>query len=216
MINENSSPYDYFKEDLNNNPFILIVGKYDQILGPITLFSSVPVEITEFTKHLIRDALAIKNKSVILDFNNFYAQVHKIEVEDESARGKSQLYSIILLRHIEYPLIPIPYLDRIEKSFREIGNEKILLNDINIFKRFFEEVSDKYLKLNVILPSELRNLQIRSEINTIQGFCELFLEKKSKNEPISEDLIYDFIEMTWDSCNEIIKALESKTQSSLE
>lgn len=102
-----SDPYQNFKEGLDKYQFILIIGKYDQILGPRTLYSSFQLKEEQFIKNLLRDALNTKNKYVILDFSQFYSQICKIEVEDPSARGGKQLYSLIILRDVAYPLIPI-------------------------------------------------------------------------------------------------------------
>ncbi|KKL10054.1 hypothetical protein LCGC14_2559650, partial [marine sediment metagenome] len=46
--------YEDFKEDLNKFPFLIIIGKYDHVLGPISLFSSVKFEKDYFIKNLFR------------------------------------------------------------------------------------------------------------------------------------------------------------------
>ncbi len=104
---ENLDPYEGFKEALDNFPFVIIIGKYDHVLGPRALYSSIPLNNEPFMRNLLRDALNTKNQFVILDFDRFYSQIYKVEIEDQNARGKKQLYAIILLRHVEYPLIPI-------------------------------------------------------------------------------------------------------------
>jgi len=200
--------YDDIKEELEQYPFLIIIGKYDQILGPRALFSSVELKDDEFIRNLLRDALNTKNKFVIIDFGQFYTQVCKTEVEDKSARGGYQLYAIILLRHVEYPLIPIIHFKRIEMMFHKINRELILEDNSDSFKEFFTEISDIYLRKDEILPLESVNLQIRSGINTIQGFCELILEEKKKYGKISEQNIINYIEMMLDSCNDIMEAFK--------
>lgn len=207
--------YNDFKEHLNNFPFITIIGKYDQILGPRALYSSVPIQDEEFIRNLLRDALNTKNKFVILDFNQFYSQVCKIEVNDKTARGGKQLYAIILLRHVENPLLPILHFKRIEMIFRKIGNEKILNDDEKAFGDFMEQINNIYINKAELLPLESVNLQIRSGVNTIQGFCELILEEKKKNGKFSEEDVISYIEMMLDSCNDIIMAVENKLKESL-
>ena len=202
--------YEIFKKDLNKYPFITIVGKYDQILGPKALFSFVQIKNEEFIRNLLRDALNTKNKYVILDFNHFYSQVCKIEVKDNSARGGKQLYALILLRHAESPLIPILHFKRIEMMFHKLGAEKILEDNYVLFKKFIEDINEIYLKKNELLPLESINLQIRSGVNTIQGFCELILEEKKKKKKISEDSVLSYVEMMLDSCKDIIDAIENK------
>ncbi|MHA1489667.1 MAG: hypothetical protein ACTSRI_08430 [Promethearchaeota archaeon] len=199
--------YNNFKEALNKFPFVIIIGKYDHILGPKALYSSVKFKDEEFVKNLLRDALNTKNKFVILDFNRFYSQIYKIEVEDLNARGRKQLYAIILLRDIESPLIPRAQFKRISAMFRKIGNEKILLDDEQNFDTFFHEISKIYIDKEEILPLESVNLQIRSGINTIQGFCELILEDKKSHRKLTEQNTITFIEMMLDACNEIIESI---------
>ena len=206
MLNKTVSPYESFKNQLNQNPFIIIIGKYDQILGPRALYSSAPVEEKQFFTNLLRDALNTKNKLVILDFNHFYAQVCKVEIKDASARGGKQLYAIILLRHKEFPLIPSIHFKRIEMAFHKIGRQKILDDDEEAFEAFFKEIMGIYMRKDELLPLESVNLQIRTGINTIQGFCELILEE---NGNLSESDVKDYVKMMLDSCQDITEALKS-------
>ena len=211
-----SDAYKKLQSILENFPFIIIIGKYDHTLGPIVIYTSVKIELEQqFIRNLLRDALNTKNKFVILDFNYFYSQIYKIEIEDNNARGRKQLYSIILLRDIEYPLIPIIHFRRIEMIFRKIGVDKILLDDEHIFEGFFKELSEIYVKKNEILPLEKFNLQIRSGINTIQGFCELIIEDKKEDKNLSNKSILNFLEMMLDSCKDIIFSLENYLKNSL-
>ena len=212
----NSKAYDKLRSILFNYPFIIIIGKYDHTLGPRAIYSSIELELEQnFIRNLLRDALNTKNKFVILNFDYFYSQIYKIEIEDNNARGRKQLYSIILLRDIEYPLIPIIHFRRIEMLFRRIGEDKILLDDEYIFANFFKELSEIYIQKNEILPLEKFNLQIRSGINTIQGFCDLILEDKNEIKTISDKEIKDFMKIIIDSCEDIIKSLERYIKNSL-
>ena len=216
LKSNNINLYNSFKETLEKFPFIFIIGKYDHILGPLSVYSSVRLEENQyFIRNLLRDALNTKNKFVILDFDIFYSQIYKIEIEDNSARGKKQLYSIILIRDVESPLIPIIHFRRIEMMFRKIGDDIILLDDTSIFHSFFNELCEMYIKKNEILPLEFFNLQIRSGVNTIQGFCELILESNKRQELISDERINSFLEMILDSCNDIIKSLEKHLKNGL-
>jgi hypothetical protein len=211
-----STTYNNLQSILEKTPFIIIIGKYDHTLGPRAIYSSVDLEIEQhFIRNLLRDALNTKNKFVILDFNYFYSQIYKIEIEDYNARGRKQLYSIILLRDIEYPLIPIIHFRKIEMMFRKIGQDNILSDDKKVFESFFEELRDIYLKKNEILPLEKFNLQIRSGINTIQGFCEIILEEKKIKNTLSDKDLLDFIEMMLESCRDIIISLEKYQKKSI-
>ncbi|MCK5319725.1 MAG: hypothetical protein KAJ55_17570, partial [Anaerolineales bacterium] len=116
---ENIDPYEEFKNALDKYPFLIIIGKYDHVLGPRALYSSIPLTNEAFIRNLLRDALNTKNQFVILDFERFYSQIYKIEIEDQTARGKKQLYAIILLRDVEYPLIPILHFKRIAMIFHK-------------------------------------------------------------------------------------------------
>ena len=207
--------YDNFKTELDKYPFLTIIGKYDQILGPRALFSSIPLNDEEFIRNLLRDSLNTKNKFVILDFDVFYSQICKVEVEDASARGRKQLYAIILLRDVELPLIPILHFKRIEMMFHKININKILSDNIQAFEAFFEQIREIYMKKDELLPLESKNLQIRSGVNTIQGFCELILEQKKKNGKVSEQNIISYVEMMLDSCNDIMNAIENGQKNSL-
>ena len=207
--------YDNFKTERDKYPFLIIIGKYDQILGPRALFSSIPLNDEEFIRNLLRDSLNTRNKFVILDFNVFYSQICKVEVEDASARGRKQLYAIILLRDVELPLIPILHFKRIEMLFHKISIDKILSDNIQAFEAFFEQIREIYMKKDELLPLESKNLQIRSGVNTIQGFCELILEQKKKNGKVSEQNIISYVEMMLDSCNDIMNAIENGQKNSL-
>jgi hypothetical protein len=210
---EISNPYKLFKDDLDKYPFIIIIGKYDHVLGPRALYSSVNLQDEGFVRNLLRDALNTKNRFVILDFNQFYSQIYKIEVNDENARGKKQLYAIILLRDVAYPLIPILHLKRIGMIFHKIGHERILSDDNVSFEEFFKEVSEIYMKKGEVLPLESTNMQVRSGVNTIQGFCELIIEQIKLDGKISEDEVSSYIELMLDSCNDIMDALEKPLSS---
>ena len=211
-----SNTYKNLESILEKTPFIIIIGKYDHTLGPRAIYSSINLEIEQqFIRNLLRDALNTKNKFVILDFNYFYSQIYKIEVEDINARGRKQLYSIILLRDIEYPLIPIIHFRKIEMMFRKIGQDNILSDNKKVFESFFEELRDIYLKKNEILPLEKFNLQIRSGINTIQGFCEIILEEKKNKNILSDKDLSDFIDMMVESCKDIIISLEKYQKKSM-
>jgi len=89
-----------------------------------------------------------------------------------------------------------------------------LMDDPLAFKHFFEEVRDIYMKKDEILPLESINMQIRSGVNTIQGFCELILEQKRSGKVSEQDLM-NYIEMMLDSCKEIIEALEKPKASTI-
>jgi len=216
LENVNSDAYNKFRSILEEYPFIIIIGKYDHTLGPRAIYASVNLELDQnFIRNLLRDALNTKNKFVILNFNYFYSQIYKIEIEDIGARGRKQLYSIILLRDIEHPLIPIIHFRKIEMMFRKIGEDKILSDDENVFDIFFKELSEIYIKKNEILPLEHFNLQIRSGINTIQGFCDLILENKKENKSLSDEILINFIEMMLESCKDIIISLEKYLKNSM-
>ena len=137
--------YNFFKKPLDKYPFIMILGKYDQILGPRALYSSIKLEGEDFIRNLLRDALNTKNKYVILDFGKFYSQVCKIEIEDKSARGGKQLYAIILLRHVDLPIIPILHFKRIEMLFHKIGTTRILSDSREGFQEYFEIINELYI-----------------------------------------------------------------------
>lgn len=206
---ENLDIYSTLKHNLEKYPFIMIIGKYDHTLGPRALFSPIPLKNEEFVKNLLRDALNTKSQFVILDFNNFYAQIYKIEIEDLSARGGKQLYAIILLRDVSYPIIPILHFKKIGMIFHKIERNKILSDDKNEFENFFKEINKIYVQKDEILPLESINMQIRSGINTIQGFGELIIDQ-NMNRKISRPEIMNYINMILDSCNDIMKALEEQ------
>ncbi|MFO8017754.1 MAG: hypothetical protein R6U96_03910 [Promethearchaeia archaeon] len=206
--------YEIIKSEIEKYPFITIIGKYDQVLGPRALYSSVEFEDKQFVRNLLRDALNTKNEYVILDFEKFYSQISKIEVKDPNARGGKQLYAIILLRHGNMPLLPILHFKRIEMMFHKIGEDKILADNAEAFKKFVQEVNEIYLNKNEILPLESLNLQIRSGVNTIQGFCQLILQEKKKKGEISEENVLKYVKMMLDSCDEIINGLKNHLNGS--
>ncbi|MBD3215169.1 MAG: hypothetical protein GF311_21360 [Candidatus Lokiarchaeota archaeon] len=199
---------------LEKFPFITIIGKYDHILGPSCLYTPVEYEDENFIKNLLRDALNTKNKFVILNHDKFYSQTCKVRINDEDARGRNQLYAIILLRHIEKPLIPTVHFKKIEMLFRKVGEAEILKDNINVFDEFARQIRETYFNKDELLPLESCNLKVRSGVNTIQGFCELILEEKTKRKMLSDEMIIDYVNLMLDSCDEIIKALEENLQGS--
>ncbi|MHA1700342.1 MAG: hypothetical protein ACTSWN_15980 [Promethearchaeota archaeon] len=202
------SAEDLIFDELTNKPFLTILGKYDHILGPRAIYYSPELTDLEFIGKVVRDALHTKAKYIILDFDKIYAQGCKIEVEDESARGKKQLYVIILLRDASLPQIPIIHFKRMEMLFFKLGREIILMDDEMIFKEYFQRIYDIYSNKKEVLPMESLNLQVRSGLNTIQGFCELILEEQESGTLTSEGLV-EYINLMLDSCQEITKALDN-------
>jgi hypothetical protein len=199
-----------FLDELRLRPFLIIIGKYDHILGPRPLYSSDLLKDQAFIERVLRDALHTKSKYVNLDLNEIYAQGNKIEVEDLEARGKKQLYVIILLRDASLPPIPPIYFKRIEMLFHKIGREVILQDERETLEKFSEEINAIYLEKKEVLPLESLNHQIRSGINTIQGFCELIVNQKKTMGCLPEQDVLMYVDMMLDSCTEIIKALDEK------
>ncbi len=199
-----------FVDELRRRPFLIIIGKYDHILGPRPLYHSDLLKDDSFIERVLRDALHTKSKYVNLDFTELYAQGDKIEVEDPGARGKKQLYVVILLRDASLPPIPPIYFKRIEMLFHKIGREVILQDDREIFERFSNEINTIYVEKKEVLPLESLNHEVRSGINTIQGFCELIVNEKNTKGSIPEKDVLMYIEVMMDSCNEIIKALDER------
>ena len=117
---------------------------------------------------------------------------------------------------MEYPLIPTVNFQRIEMLFRKLGEENILKDDNSIFKTFFDEIQQIYIDKNEIVPLESANLEIRSEINTIRGFCELILEEKKHKGKLPDDLIIRYVEIMLDSCDDIIETIKKNLQNSLQ
>ena len=78
---------------------------------------------------------------------------------------------------------------------------------------FYREVSDIYMKKGEILPLESTNMQIRSGVNTIQGFCELILEQIKIEGKISEEEVTNYIDLMLDSCDDIMDALKQPISS---
>jgi len=215
IVDSAAEPYFQFKKALDKYPFVMIIGKYDHILGPRSLYSSIVLKDLIFIRNLLRDALNTKSKFVILDFNQFYAQVYKIEIQDPNSRGGKQLYAIIILRDVAYPLIPILHLKRIGMIFHKIDNNLILSNTESAFEEFFNNVSEIYMKKGEVLPLESINLQIRSGVNTIQGFCDIIKEQFNLTGDLSQEDVLSYIEMMLDSCVDIIKALEESKSNSI-
>jgi len=201
--------YNTIKDGLEIYPFIIVIGKYDQILGPKEIVSSFPIKNKNFIENLLRDALNTTNKYVRLDFRNFYSQICKVQIADQKARGGNQLYAIIILRQAQKPAMEIDNLKRIEASFLSIDKDYILKEDTTQFKEFFRKIHDIFLKKKEILPIEFLNLQIRTGINTIQGFCELMLEEINNRGNLDRLIISKYLNTILESCREIISALEN-------
>lgn len=208
MLNKISDKHNYFKELLEKYQFVLIVGKYDHHLGPRALYSSVPLKDEVFVRDLLEDALNTNNKYVNLEFGQFYSQVCKIEVEDLHARGGNQLYALIFLRDIAYPQIPIIHFQRFEMMFRTLGDETILSDNREAFKKLYNQIYEVNLKKDLLSPLEDCSIKVRSGVNTIIGFADIILER-AKQGNLSDQSLMKYTEMIRDSGKEILKAIES-------
>lgn len=146
---EHVNTYLNIKDELNRSPFIMIIAKYDPLLGSRALYSSVSINDDQFIRNLLRDALNSKKHYVYLDFNQFYSQVYKLEIGNSNPRLGKQLYAIIILRDAKYPLISILHFKRIGMTFFNIDHDSILSNDIIAFENFFKEVGEIYTRTGV-------------------------------------------------------------------
>ena len=197
-----------YKQWLDKNQFLLIIGKYDQILGPRSLYSSIDIEDENFIRDLLRDALNTTNKYVYLEYNKFYSQVCKIDVDDTSARGGKQSYALIFLRDAQLPVISTIIFQRIEVIFRNIGKNRILTDDNEAFRKFFDIIHSLFASKEYLMPIESINVKIRSEISTILGFCDLIIEQKSKG-PISDGDLMNYLKMMRESAKGIENVLDN-------
>ena len=197
-----SEKYNNFKQWLDKYQFLLIIGKYDQILGPRSLYSSIDINDENFIRDLLRDALNTTNKYVYLDYKRFYSQICKIDVEDASARGGKQSYALIFLRDAQLPVISTFIFQQIEVLFGKIGKNRILADDNEVFKEFFDKIHSMFRTKEYLMPLESFNVKIRSEVGTILGFCDLIIEQKNKD-PISDGDLMNYLKMMRDSANEI-------------
>ncbi len=197
-----------YKQWLDKNQFLLIIGKYDQILGPRSLYSSIDIEDENFIRDLLRDALNTTNKYVYLEYNTFYSQICKIGVDDPSARGGKQSYALIFLRDAQLPVISTFIFQRIEVLFNNIGKNLILADDNEVFKGFFEKIHLLFSTKEYLMPIESINVKIRSEVSTILGFCDLIIEQKTNN-AISDGDLMNYLKMMRESAKGIEKVLDN-------
>ena len=197
-----------YKQWLDKNQFLLIIGKYDQILGPRSLYSSIDIEDENFIRDLLRDALNTTNKYVYLEYNTFYSQVCKIDVDDPSARGGKQSYALIFLRDAQLPVISTFIFKRIEVLFKNIGKNLILADDNEAFKGFFEKIHSLFSSKEYLMPIESINVKIRGEVSTILGFCDLIIEQKTNN-AISDGDLMNYLKMMRESAKGIENVLDN-------
>ncbi len=197
-----------YKQWLDKNQFLLIIGKYDQILGPRSLYSSIDIKDENFIRDLLRDALNTTNKYVYLEYNKFYSQVCKINVDDPSARGGKQSYALIFLRDAQLPVISTFIFQRIEELFEMIGKDRILADDDDAFKDFFIKIHSMFMTKEYLMPLESLNVKMRSEVSTILGFCDLIIEQKTKG-PISDGDLMKYLKMMRESAKEIENILDN-------
>lgn len=203
-----SEKYNNFKQCLDKNQFLLIIGKYDQILGPRSLYSSFEIKDENFIRDLLRDSLNTSNKYVYLDYDKFYSQVCKIEVDDPSARGGKQSYALIFLRDSQLPVISTFIFQHIEELFEKIGINRILSDDDEAFKDFFVKIHSMFTTKEYLMPLESFNVKIRGEVSTILGFCDLIIEQKTKG-PISDGDLMKYLKMMRESAKEIENGLDN-------
>ena len=92
--------------------------------------------------------------------------------------------------------------------FLKLGRETILSDNADIFEAFSTALNEIYLEKREVLPLESLNHQVRSGVNTIQGFCELLIDEQKNKGCFSEQDVLLYVDMMLDSCKEIIKALD--------
>jgi hypothetical protein len=200
--------YNNFKQWLEKYQFVLIVGKYDHILGPISLYSSIDVNDDDFIRDLLRDALNTTNKYVYLDFTKFYSQICKIDVEDPGARGGKQSYALIFLRDTQFPVISTFIFQQIEHIFGLIGKDRILADESAAFKEFFEKIHSLFKTKEYLVPLESFNVNLRSEISTILGFIDLIIEQKTTGS-ISEEDLMSYFKIMRESAGEVKELVDN-------
>jgi hypothetical protein len=86
----------------------------------------------------------------------------------------------------------------------------ILQDERETFEHFSDEINTICIEKREVLPLELLNHEIRSGINTIQGFCELIINEKNTKGSIPKQDVLMYVEMMLDSCTEIIKPLDER------
>ena len=200
--------YEDIRNWLDKSQFILIIGKYDQILGPRALYSSFQIKEENFIRDLLRDSLNTTNKIVYLEYTKFYSQICKIEIEDSSARGGKQSYALIFLRDAQLPVISTFIFQQIETLFRKIETNRILADDEESFKEFFNKIHSMFISKEYLMPLESFNVKIRSEVSTIMGFCDLIIEEQTKSAITEKDLV-NYLKMMRDAAEEIKKILDN-------
>ena len=75
-------------------------------------------------------------------------------------------------------------------ALNSAGIEKILSDNTPSFEAFFGQIREIYMKKDELIILESKNLQIRSGVNTIQGFCELILEQKKRTEKFLNSILF--------------------------
>lgn len=195
------------KDKIEENQYILVIAKYDQILGPRSLYSSSPLEIEEFIRTLLRDALNTKTKHLKLDYDSCYCQVNKIEIDDLSARGNKQLYALILLIDKAFPPFSILQLQSLELLLRSLGNETILSDNSASFHQFYLSFKNILLNKELMSPLESCSLKIRTGINAIIGFCDLIIEEHKQNQFSMKNCL-EYIKLIRESGEDILFAIE--------
>ncbi len=203
-----SEKYSSYKQCVDDVAFSLIIGKYDHILGPVSLYSSNTIESENFIRDLLRDALNTTNKYIFLEHDKFYSQVCKIDIDDPSARGGKQSYALIFLRDAQLPVISVLIFQQIEKLFKEIGFDRILADDNESFKDFSDDIYSMFVNKQFLMPLESLNIKIRSEISTILGFCDIIIEQKT-NGSISEEDLMNYLKLMRDSALDIKNVLNN-------
>ncbi len=201
-----------FEDALEKYPFLVIIARYDDHLGPITLYSSFAMRDENLLTTIVRTTLTADSKTIVFELDGYdflKIQGWNIEIPSERSRGGTQLFSIILLRsksHLD--LIPPSHFLRMDEKFRLIGNDNILSNNIQSFKHFVDNINqlyfDKY-RFNDALPLENMYKNIREHINYIQGLSGL---NKDQVDNLSKDDLIVFFDDIIDSCTKIMNALE--------
>lgn len=191
------------KEKFEKDTVQLIIGKYDEHLGPIDVYSSVELEFKSLKKPILNDAFFSKDKNIaFLPYKNFFTQVYKIQIPDKTSRGEHQDYALIFIKNKGHPFIPLADFENIRSKFESLDHDLILKNNQQMFNDFFNTIKQEIIPLN---PDYILFNQKISQME--DSYKNMLKDLKQNQKELSEEEILQYVRSILMSFNEVVEAL---------
>ena len=191
------------KEKFEKDTVQLIIGKFDEHLGHIDVYSSVELDFQSVKKPILNHVFFSKDKNIVfLPYKNFFAQAYKIQIPDKMSRGEHQSYALIFIKNKGHPFIPLADFKNIRRRFECLDRDLILKNNRQMFTDFFNTIKQEIIPLN---PDYILFNQKISQME--DSYKNILKDLKQNQKERSEEKIIQYVQSILMSFNEVVEAL---------